>query len=64
MLDVLRRFFVRVEPRTPPRGVETINSLGEIGEIFDLNAARQAARSYTDQRNMRRRPPADAWLRD
>ena len=39
ILDVLRRFFVRVEPRTPPRGVETTANLGD---IFLADAARLA----------------------
>jgi hypothetical protein len=43
ILDVLRRFFVRVEPRTPPRGVETAANLGDIGDIFLADAARLAA---------------------
>jgi hypothetical protein len=64
ILGLLRRFGLHIERREPPHGVKAVDSPGEIGEIFDLDAARQAARYNAAKRAMqRRRPPNDSWLR-
>jgi len=58
LLDVLRRLGCV--------GVEVADDLGDVGPIFDADAARLAVRCEADQqapRRRRRRPPADDWLR-
>ena len=42
MLDVLRRLFVSVEPRTPQRGVEAVDNLSDIAATFERDTERQA----------------------
>jgi hypothetical protein len=64
ILETLARWFLHVERRDPPRGVMAVDSLDDVGAIFDMDAAKLAARYEADKRAMqRRRPPTDAWLR-
>jgi hypothetical protein len=55
-----------VERRRPPGGVgvEVAENFDDTGPIFDLDAARLAARFEADQQAPRRRAPTDAWLRE
>jgi hypothetical protein len=62
ILETLARWFLHVERREPPRGVQAVDQLSDIGAIFDMDAARLAARYEADKRAMQRRqPPADAY---
>jgi hypothetical protein len=62
ILETLARWFLHVERRDPPR-VMAVDSLDDIGAIFDMDAARLAARYDADQRAMQRRQPPNDWLR-
>jgi hypothetical protein len=55
MIDLLRRFLLRVQRRNPPPGVEVAYSLSDITSCLEADAARQAARYEAAQRNARRR---------
>jgi hypothetical protein len=51
---LLRRFGLHIERRNPPPGVEAVDHFGDIGAIFDMDAARQAARYDAAQQALRR----------
>jgi hypothetical protein len=61
ILDILTRWFLHIERRAPPPGVDTADGLCDIANIFDADAGRQEAKAKAAAR--RRRPPDDAWLR-
>lgn len=48
---------------SPVPGIQTADTVSVIGSIFEADAARAAAKWQVTKRNMKRRPPADNWLR-
>jgi hypothetical protein len=63
ILDILARWFLHVERRNSPPGVEIADSLGDVTACFEADAARLSAHFEAARRNGRRRPPNDAFLR-
>jgi hypothetical protein len=61
---IAAQFAPYIEQRKPPvDGVKTVSGVGAISDIFDSGASRQAAGYSAWKHKIRRRPPADAWLR-